>query len=972
MEVVSACTIVANNYLPRAHVLVESYKEHHPGAEVYVYLADRPDPGVDYASFPFVTVFAEDIGIPAFFNMAFRYTLVEFNTALKPFILAHLRDRFGLDRAFYLDPDILVLHRLTALEDALSRATAVLTPHITQPLDESYHPSERLILMCGVYNLGFLGLRLDESTGDFLRWWQDRLRRFCFIDVHNGLFVDQSWMGLAPALLPSVEIVRDPAYNIAHWNLPHRRLRQVGNRWEVEGRPVGFFHFSGLHLDKIESVSRSQQQASLSTHPEIRPLFEEYRRRVLAAGDERFRRMPYGFDHFSDGQIRIPTVVRRALHRVDPNGMRWTDPFDLTCEDSFCSWLAEPLEFDRGFLSRAVLFLWEHRPDLVRRFPQVCGRDLPAYVNWLKRFVDRTEIDPVFLQGVRPKKTWSGREQPAKVIPYEVPLASVPVAPSLLGKIDVSQPGRFTRWLNEPVPGAKRRRPVITRVALELHHSREDLQRAYPEPLDRDQLAYADWFCRYAGAEYELPRSLVRRVRRSLPFRARIGLAWGNAGKRLRELLSASRHGSDGAINPGSDASCSQDVRQPNASDVVAGESVAATQRPRISRAAPPGINVAGYFDYQAGVGQIARGTRRALAEARIPTAEIPVDQDPWARVAHGRIYQPAGMPYPITLIHETPQGMPRAWQLLPLAAAEGSVKIGYWFWELAHFPLSLADRFAYLDEVWAPSRFCQRSFDALTTIPVRYVPPCVLAPSMAPAERARYGLDDGRFYFFFSLDTRSIPERKNPFAAIDAFVLMSRRAQRDVGLLLNINAAQHDPDLLAALRKRASGAPIVLRTAPLQREEVEALLATCDAYLSLHCSEGLGLMLIEALYLQKPVIATAYGGVTDFFDESTGYPVGYALTRLNRDLGPYPCGAVWADPNVEHAAEMMLRVVENPQEAAARATAGRQRVEELYGIEAAAARFAAEIDRLMGQPRTTKVEKNSVAALVDAAAGSA
>ena len=191
---VDVFTISSNNYLGMTRVFADSYLEHHPGATVYVCLVDRPDDRVPYGDLPFEVILVEDLGIPAFQNFAFRYDILELNTAVKPFVFKRLRDEVGLDRAFYFDPDILVHDRLGRLEDALDAHQAVLTPHLTQPLDNRCRPPERVIGQCGVYNLGFVGLQLNEGTAEFLDWWCDRLHRFCVVDLANGLFVDQSWM----------------------------------------------------------------------------------------------------------------------------------------------------------------------------------------------------------------------------------------------------------------------------------------------------------------------------------------------------------------------------------------------------------------------------------------------------------------------------------------------------------------------------------------------------------------------------------------------------------------------------------------------------------------------------------------------------------------------------------------------------------------------------------------------------------
>jgi glycosyltransferase involved in cell wall biosynthesis len=138
-----------------------------------------------------------------------------------------------------------------------------------------------------------------------------------------------------------------------------------------------------------------------------------------------------------------------------------------------------------------------------------------------------------------------------------------------------------------------------------------------------------------------------------------------------------------------------------------------------------------------------------------------------------------------------------------------------------------------------------------------------------------------------------------------------------------------------------------------MSRAEMNSLTACCDAYVSLHRSEGLGLPLIESMYLGKPVIAPAYGGVTDFLDEKTGWIVRHDLATLEASQGPYPAGAVWAQPDAGHAAELMLEVASAPARAlAARTEAARRRVRGIYGPDVAGERFRSELDRILSRRR--------------------
>jgi glycosyltransferase involved in cell wall biosynthesis len=85
--------------------------------------------------------------------------------------------------------------------------------------------------------------------------------------------------------------------------------------------------------------------------------------------------------------------------------------------------------------------------------------------------------------------------------------------------------------------------------------------------------------------------------------------------------------------------------------------------------------------------------------------------------------------------------------------------------------------------------------------------------------------------------------------------------------------------------------------------------MSICDAYVSLHRSEGFGLTLTEAMNMGKPVIATAYSGNMDFMTASNSFPVKYRLVEIEKNHGPYTKGCEWAEPDLDHAAELMRYV---------------------------------------------------------------
>jgi hypothetical protein len=62
-------------------------------------------------------------------------------------------------------------------------------------------------------------------------------------------------------------------------------------------------------------------------------------------------------------------------------------------------------------------------------------------------------------------------------------------------------------------------------------------------------------------------------------------------------------------------------------------------------------------------------------------------------------------------------------------------------------------------------------------------------------------------------------------------------------------------------------------------------------------------------MYLRKPVIATGYSGNMDYMNINNSFPVKYNLIEIREDIGPYKKGNVWADPDIDHAVELMQLV---------------------------------------------------------------
>jgi len=315
--------------LPKAAALAHSIKRLHPEAVFHVVLCDVLPACPPITRAPFDTIIKlSDLPIGNLPSWIFKHRLVELCTAVKGTAFEYIAATFGCERIYYFDPDILVLGRLDELERTLQRHSVVLTPHLCTPEHDRAAVVENEIscLKHGVYNLGFLGVRMTEQGCRFVSWWANRLRTFCYDDIAGGLFTDQRWVDLAPALFDDIAIVRDPRYNVATWNLTHRRATgRAPYEILINGRPLVFYHFSGLDSGDQEAVLKRHGAHS----PVLFELRDWYIARCAELGQLALRKIKCVYDAFSNGE-RI-TDSHRLLYRRSEELIRdYPDPFDAS------------------------------------------------------------------------------------------------------------------------------------------------------------------------------------------------------------------------------------------------------------------------------------------------------------------------------------------------------------------------------------------------------------------------------------------------------------------------------------------------------------------------------------------------------------------------------------------------------------------------------------------------------------------
>jgi glycosyltransferase involved in cell wall biosynthesis len=292
-------------------------------------------------------------------------------------------------------------------------------------------------------------------------------------------------------------------------------------------------------------------------------------------------------------------------------------------------------------------------------------------------------------------------------------------------------------------------------------------------------------------------------------------------------------------------------------------------------------------------------------------------------------------------------------WQLIPEHALD-RYTIALWAWELPEPPPHALPHLPGIDELWVLSSFVSDSFRTVTDIPIVVVPSVVpQAPGVA-ADRARFGLPEDGLVVLFTFSASSSDARKNPWAAIEAFRRAFPPEERGTKahLVLKVNNLERFPELDTALSAAVASVNGTLLRREMSRDDMDTLLATCDVYTSLHRSEGFGMGMAEAMAMGKAVVATGFGGNIDFMPPGSAAVVGYDVRPISKhdhrygaEFGDwYTVGQLWAEPDIDQAAQWLRRLADSPR---LRAAMGERAIQAIQDWSSPAAVGKVMTDRL-------------------------
>ncbi|CAN5521827.1 hypothetical protein BH24ACT4_BH24ACT4_20450 [soil metagenome] len=387
---VGGCTVATRNYLADARLAARSFVDHHPGSRFTILVVDGDRaPAATWTHRDVELVTPSQLGFPEdeLLAMAAIYSPFEIACALKPVALRHVLAHAEV--AIYVDGDVEVLSPMVELVAATAAHDVVLVPHLLEPLPrDGLLPDEEAMLAAGTYNGGVLAVR--SSSGPFLDWWEERLRRDCLAQPWRMMLADQRWLDMVPSLFDH-HVLRDPCYDLAYWNLHERPTAWVEGQLCVVARPVRCFHYSGLGDGRpwlLSTFAAERPRVTLDDLPAVARQCRGWLARRRAVNADADRALGYDWGS-SAGGIPLDRRSRAAWRdavmaaEADPTGRtpRPPSPFGTDEGAAWERWMASPVPGEA--ISRYLLQVWGEDPQRGSRFPEIHGADRLAFLVWV-------------------------------------------------------------------------------------------------------------------------------------------------------------------------------------------------------------------------------------------------------------------------------------------------------------------------------------------------------------------------------------------------------------------------------------------------------------------------------------------------------------------------------------------------------------------------------------------------------------
>ncbi|KAG3034326.1 hypothetical protein JG687_00001021 [Phytophthora cactorum] len=306
-----------------------------------------------------------------------------------------------------------------------------------------------------------------------------------------------------------------------------------------------------------------------------------------------------------------------------------------------------------------------------------------------------------------------------------------------------------------------------------------------------------------------------------------------------------------------------------------------------------------------------------------------------------------------LAICHSEPGAWDPAHYMTSRCPPQGALyKVGRTMFETDRVPKGWSDRMNKMDEIWVPTKFQEKIFvdGGVRPEAVKVVPEVVDVDFFDPDKVQQvYDLVSETAFDMTEKTTVYLSifkweERKAWRVLLKAY-FQAFKAEDDVVLVLLTNGYHTtsasaddfmnviDKFAVEAVGKKLDELPHIHVLPPhIPQEVMPSLYKAANAFVLPSRGEGWGRPHVEAMAMERPVIATFWSGTTEYMTEKNSYPL--KIDGLIEITDGAFRGHMWADPSVEHLKELLLRIKEHPKEAVAKGKQARKDMVDKYSPE--------------------------------------
>jgi hypothetical protein len=249
-------------------------------------------------------------------------TRVEYYFTCSPALPLYVLNKApSVDAITYLDADLFFFADPAPI-------FAEIADHSIAIIEHRFPADLRDLAEHGIYNVGFLFFRHDETGLVCLRRWLEQCLEWCYDRVEGDRYADQRYLDDWPQRYDKLIVLQHKGANLAPWNLARYDVTFRAGQCLVDGQPLIFFHFHGLKRVGNWLYEPNLARYKASTSRAVLRLYKSYIRTIskIARRDASLGRV------LLSGTPRVPSdenpspsgspAQPRALDGIK-NSLRW-------------------------------------------------------------------------------------------------------------------------------------------------------------------------------------------------------------------------------------------------------------------------------------------------------------------------------------------------------------------------------------------------------------------------------------------------------------------------------------------------------------------------------------------------------------------------------------------------------------------------------------------------------------------------